>query len=129
MELIFNSTKQFETGLEQVPPQDRGKIIEKINQLAHLFIHNPILFFQRVSQCSAIQGDDLESSLYIVQLLENERIVFTVDEDPIFEQVIVTLFALTSPEQLEQDLADIQGSLYQNPIYGQAKEVLLSGAV
>ncbi|MFM1841514.1 MAG: hypothetical protein RLZZ490_245 [Cyanobacteriota bacterium] len=129
MELIFNSTKRFEKSLEQVPHQNREKIVEKINQLAHLFISDPILFFQRASQCSDIQFDDLESSLYVAQLSEKDQILLTIDDDPIFDQVIFTLFALTTCEQLEQDLVSIKESLYQNKIHGQAKEVTLSGAV
>lgn len=115
MELIFNSTRQFEKDLERFPDNDRRRIIERINHHTDSItkglartgdIFRPVKIH--------IKGD--KSSLFTMRVTRDIRVIFTFDEDPLFEQRIVTLLRVVRHDDLEKAFRGIAQSLYQNAL-------------
>ncbi len=114
METLIESTRDFETDLGLLNETERATAIEKINvcisqsltqplDIAHEF-HQPRLSLD-------LQGYD--SSLYIFQVLPTLSVILSIDEDPIFGQVVFTLFRAIVPEQSDYTYRQIAAFLYQ----------------
>jgi Txe/YoeB family toxin of Txe-Axe toxin-antitoxin module len=54
-----------------------------------------------------------ESSLYTLKVSQTLRVILTVDEDPIFDQVIFTLFRVVNLVDVPMTYQAIAKSLYQ----------------
>lgn len=117
MELVFKSTRQFDKDLKKFSHLDRTFIVETINQYAQFFATDATLFYQKVYRPVPINlKDGLESSLYVLKVQRYIRIILTVDEDPIFDQVIFTLIRTVHRENLEKAFLSMAKSLYQSEI-------------
>jgi hypothetical protein len=55
----------------------------------------------------------LNASLYVLPV-DAWRIVFTMDEDPVFEQIIVTLLRVVPADHLEGALTSLASVLYRD---------------
>lgn len=55
----------------------------------------------------------LESSLYCLKIPKNLRVILVYDEDPLFEQVLITLIRVVRRDNLERILESIGELLYQ----------------
>ena len=54
-----------------------------------------------------------ESSLYVLKVLEKLSVILTIDEDPIFDQFIVTLFRAVKQDKLNRAYQSVAELLYQ----------------
>jgi len=113
MELVFNTTRGFEKDLKKYRGPDRERVTKTVNQLATYYVQDPIVFRRHVSQFSRRVFGGFESSLYSARLSARERLIFSAEDDPLFDEVVFTLFALTDPDRYPQVLAGIAESLYQ----------------
>lgn len=58
-----------------------------------------------------------ESSLYTLTVSPTLRVIWTVDEDPIFGQVIFTLFRVVKHDDLDRAYQSVADSLYQDMLH------------
>ena|SRR2546423_13313187 len=118
MELIFKATKQFEEGLrKRFNSTEREKITQRINKYCQLLLTDRAAFFRRVNQPTAIKlRDGLESSLYILRIDNKTRVILSVDDDPIFDQVIITLMAIYEHDGSSKVFDSIAKSLYRDQL-------------
>jgi hypothetical protein len=58
-----------------------------------------------------------ESSLYTLKVSYQLRLILSVDEDPIFGQVIFTLFRVVKHDDLDKAYRGVAESLYQDLLY------------
>ena len=116
MEVLIESTNQFEQDLEQLTEKDKLLVINKINYSAQLFVEHKSAFYQKLTHnpLSFSYISDYESSLYILKISQRLRVIITVDEDPIFEQTIFTLFRVVKSEDSEKAFVSIAESIYQD---------------
>lgn len=113
MTLRFDSTKQFEKELEQFASEERSGIIEKLNRYCMLIESDPAEFYKKTFQPVKPELTDDESTLYSLRVNRDTGIVMAVDEDPLFDQTIITLFHVVTPSDLEKTFKRIAKSLYQ----------------
>jgi hypothetical protein len=93
MEILFESTKEFEQELTTFRHEEQKLIIEHINKAGQLFLTNKRDLLRKLRRLQKVNLiNDYESTLYSLKVNESIRLILTVDEDPIFEQVIFTLF-------------------------------------
>ena len=64
---------------------------------------------------SAMNG--YESSLYTLKVSSQLRLILSVDEDPIFVQVIFTLFRVVKHDDLDKAYKSVAQSLYQDLLH------------
>ena len=57
-----------------------------------------------------------ESTIYYVKINLNKRAIISVDEDPIFEEVRVNIYAICNRDSLQREISGIMESLYQKMI-------------
>ena len=57
-----------------------------------------------------------ESTIYYVKIDLNMRAIISVDEDPIFEEVRVNIYAICNRDSLQREISGIMESLYQKMI-------------
>lgn len=118
MDILIESTEKFEKDIGKLSELDKLKIIEKINYSASLL---------RTQRCEHHRGlrklrlpsipRDYDSSVYMLRVSQKLRVILAIDEDPIFEQTIFTLFRAVDHDNMETALEDIGLALYQEPYH------------
>ena len=116
MEVMFKSTTAFEKDLRGLSKRDKDLVVRRINELAHQYTTSKTSFYSstyRPLKIKLLRG--YGSSLYSARINRNIRLVFAVDEDPLFDQLIFTLFRIAlHPDDLSKLFASIAESLYQS---------------
>lgn len=119
MNFLFNSTADFEQDLQNFDATTRHTIVERVNALAQVFVHDKVAFARQARKPYRIHlSNGYDSSLYVVQAGPETRLILTVDDDPIFEQVIVTLLRLVPRSEVRRAYAAAAQTLYLHaPVY------------
>jgi hypothetical protein len=114
VDVLIESTKYFEQDLDQLSQDTRKAVIQTINNFANLFPENDSSAYKKLHQPSvSLDLNGYDSSLYVLRAVEQLRIILTVDEDPLFDQVILNLFRVVDREDVETSYQDIAKALYQ----------------
>ncbi|PSN11425.1 hypothetical protein C7293_24375 [filamentous cyanobacterium CCT1] len=114
MDILIESTEKFEHDLDSLGHSEKLMVIEKINQCADLFPNQKSYVYRKLRRLPLFAGlNGYESSLYTLKISEKLRAILTVDEDPIFDQVIFTLFRVVGHDNLDKAYQSIAESLYQ----------------
>lgn len=58
--------------------------------------------------------EGLDSSLYVLRASPQIRVILTIEEDPLFDQKIVTLFRVVRHDDMDRAFNSIAESLYQH---------------
>jgi len=122
MELVFHYTRSFEKDLEKISSTNKKRISKTINQVVDIYSSDKRLFFQHIHRPTIILADDLKASLYVMRIGTSLRLVFTIDDDPLFDQIIITLLRIAkSPDEYSKIFSSIVESLYQRQLveYGE----------
>ncbi|MBD6616238.1 hypothetical protein FNW02_10425 [Komarekiella sp. 'clone 1'] len=114
MDVLIESTRGFEQDIARLSEDDKATAIQKINDCASLFpIQKADVYrkLRRIPLTSDLNG--YESSLYTLRVSQKLRVILAVDEDPIFGQVIFTLFRAVKHDDIDKAYKGIAESLYQ----------------
>ena len=115
MELVYHYTQGFENDLSQLSKTLKDEIAVDMNRYGERLLTNPSEFYQHVSQPYPIQLiNGYESSLYSLPIGTPLSVIATVDEDPIFDQLIVTLMRAVKADEAMQAYSCVAESLYQD---------------
>jgi hypothetical protein len=119
MDILIESTKHFEKDLSKLSEGDRKEAIKKINDCASLFLTQKAEVCRKLRRLplSSSTLNDYESSLYTLRVSRKLNVILTVDEDPIFRQVIFTLFRAVKHDELDKAYQGIAESLYQELLH------------
>lgn len=118
MDVLIESTKAFEKDLARLSENEKAVAIQKINDCASLFPTQKANVYRKLRRLPiASTLNDYESSLYTLRLSQKLRMILTVDEDPIFGQVIFTLFRVVKHDELDKAYKSVAESLYQNLLH------------
>jgi hypothetical protein len=115
VDILIESTTNFEQNINDLELQDRQAVIEKINYCAELFPKDKNTVYRKMEKL--FLDDSLNgytSSLYTLQVSQNRIVILTIDEDPIFEQTIFTLFRVVGDSDLDRAYKDVAESLYRD---------------
>ncbi|MEH1836009.1 MAG: hypothetical protein V7L29_29155 [Nostoc sp.] len=118
MDVLIESTRRFEKDLAKLSEDNKATAIQKINDCASLFpIQKADVYrkLRRLPLLSYLNG--YESSLYTLRISQKLRVILAVDEDPIFGQVIFTLFRVVKHDDLDKAYKDVAESLYQELLH------------
>jgi mRNA-degrading endonuclease RelE of RelBE toxin-antitoxin system len=115
MNLNFESTNKFEKELKRFDPTVQTRIIKKLNQYCHLLPSAPSAFYKHACQPLklALTGDN-ESTLYALKVSRDIRIIMMIDEDPLFDQIIITLLHVVRRSGLNKVFKGMAESIYQS---------------
>lgn len=105
VDVLIESTRRFEKDVATLSEDAKAEVVQKINDCASLFPNqkaNVYRQLRRIPIASNLNG--YESSLYILRVCQKLRVILAVDEDPIFGQVIFTLFRVVKHDNLDSTL-------------------------
>ena len=125
MDILVESTRKFENDITTFSDEEKTFITEKINDHTSLLDNHEQEFYQQISQIplNRFNLSEDECSLYIMEINLDLRVIFTVDNDPIFGQIIFTLFRIVKRNNLETTYLSTAESIYQD-FLPQTKEIL-----
>ncbi|AFY45819.1 hypothetical protein [Nostoc sp. PCC 7107] len=115
MEILIESTKEFEQDLEKFNNREKFKIIKKLNRYVDLISKNRKLLENQAFKLKNIKfNTEYDSSLYALIIDKDLRIILTIDDDPIFDATVITLFRVVSTENASQAYNSVAEYLYQD---------------
>jgi hypothetical protein len=115
VDILIESTNNFEKDLSSLTEGEKERAIQEINRYAELFPTQKEKVYLQLHQPplpSDLNGYD--SSLYILKVSQTLSVILTVDEDPIFGQVVFTLFRAIQHDNLDKAYKSVAESLYQD---------------
>ena len=111
-ELIFEETDSFLSDWENYSNESRLKLATHFNDCCQLLLYDEAAFHQKVESIAPPLKDGMEATLQAMEL-DNDRILFLVDEDPVFEEVHITLLRIIPSAEFSTARESIVRSLYQ----------------
>jgi hypothetical protein len=115
MELEFRITESFDKDMKALSADLQNKIKDKINFVSGSLLNGKTAFMKEASMpyMFNLKGG-LDSSLYLVKLDNNKRAIASVDDDPIFDKISLTLFRLVDNKDAERVYKDVGEKLYKS---------------
>lgn len=96
MDIQIDSTEDFEKEFQRFPSEIQERLSEKINYLISMLqqgVQIPKLV--KVNKFSLPEGLTMDNiTLYIYRATIRHRIILSIDDDPLFDQKIITLFSV-----------------------------------
>lgn len=113
MELAFDITKPFEEDMAQLSSAQRENIGNKINLVSQSLLNGKTDFRENssVPHIFNLKGG-LESSLFLIKVDTDNRVIAAVDEDPIFDKVSLTLFRLVDKNKADHIYKEVGEEMY-----------------
>lgn len=127
MQLVFESTESFEKEIRVFDYDQHLLIVDEINNRFNLLLSNPAKFYQNIEQpLQFTLVNNYDSSLYILGITDNLKLIFTLDEDTIFDQIIITLFRLVKGNEAVKTYQEIGNLLYNDLLLENKKVAILA---
>ncbi|NJL90000.1 MAG: hypothetical protein HC916_09590 [Coleofasciculaceae cyanobacterium SM2_1_6] len=118
MDILIESTKDFEKDIDGLKDGEKAITVNTINDCSSLFPDREVDLYRKLRRLPLGLGlNGYESSLYILEVSQKLRVILTVDHDPIFRQVVFTLFRVVNSEDIDRAYQNIAESLYQEILY------------
>ena len=114
MDVQIDITKDFEKDLKKMTKSDNQMISKKINYLIEQIRNDQSIGrnLYRLHKVSPI--GNLDSSLYLLKINKTIRAIVTFEDDPLFDQKIITLVRVAHHDKIEKIFKGIQESFYQS---------------
>lgn len=118
MDILFESTKKFEKDLKKLTPKEKEEVVTKINLVGqHYLTSNSSTEHVHVYRPSKKALEEDDKTLFIMRVSDALRLLFTIDEDPLFDQMIITLFRIVTLDRYEKALEELSESLYEHDLH------------
>jgi len=119
MDIIYESTKLFEKDLAAFQQHDKQLVIAGLNRYGSEFAENPATAHRNAYRPMLPQlKGDLSATLYTLRVGRDIRVILAVDDDPLFDQLILTLFRVVRHDKLDRAYKGIAEALYQRGLHG-----------
>lgn len=123
MDVLIESTKKFEKDLAKLSEREKAIAIQKINDCAELFPTSKTNAYRKLEHLP-LYLNGYDSSLYTIKIPLKLKAILAIDEDPIFRQVIFTLFRVVAHDDFNNAYQSVVESLYQD-MHHQEREIVL----
>ncbi|MEA5550259.1 hypothetical protein VB713_04550 [Anabaena cylindrica UHCC 0172] len=124
MDILIESTKDFEKDLERFSDTEKFKIIKEMNRNFELLSSENNSFYQHSEQLRNIKlNHSYDSTIYSLKINDQQRVILTIDDDPIFGCILVTLFRIVKMEDAQQAYNAIAEFIYQDFTVDENQEV------
>jgi hypothetical protein len=111
LQLVFHDTDTFQDDWQKIDAEQQGRLATEFNDCCQLLLYEPAEFNRRVDSVRPPLTDGMEASLCILPI-DDKRVLFTVDEDPVFEQLTITLLRVVDAGDVEDACAAMIRALY-----------------
>lgn len=118
MDILIESTKDFEKDLENFTDTEKFRVIKEMNcyfQLLSSDNNSNNSFYEYTEQLRNIKLNHFyDSTIYCLKINQQQRIILTIDDDPIFGCILITLFRIVNPENAEKAYNAVATMIYQD---------------
>ncbi|WP_071782606.1 hypothetical protein [Planktothrix agardhii] len=115
MEIIFESTEEFDADLKNHSEAEHDIIVQQLHEYSALLLEGKSDRERRLHQFHQFDGlEDYGSSLYSFIVNYYLRVILTVDNDPIFDRIIITLFRVVDSQFVAEIYQQVGESIYQS---------------
>ncbi|MDM8522721.1 hypothetical protein QUF80_05050 [Desulfococcaceae bacterium HSG8] len=112
--LIIELTDDCEKKFRSFSDKEQTEIVNKIEYFGELYMTDRAEFFRNARQPVFFRiNDKFDSSLYYFRINNNLKIIASVDEDPVFESVTVTLLSAFRDGDIEKNFRTAAQSFYR----------------
>lgn len=121
MSILFRESEKFEKDIKSFQEKEREQIVLKINLYCADFENNPKLFRKNSYRpLKILLPENEKSSLYVLRINKDIRVILTLEDDPLFNQTVITLLRVVRHDSIEKAFRGMIESLYQGrAIFGQ----------
>lgn len=114
VDVLIESTQAFEEELDRLSVIEKAEVIQTINErVGQVTIQNVEAHCNMYQLSLPPLPEGYESSLYVLRVRQTIRVILAIDEDPIFDRVIWTLFRVVDSSQEDAAYREIAESLYR----------------
>lgn len=111
LDLVFHDTDTFHQDWQTIAAEEQGHLATEFNDCCQLLLYEPSEFRRRVESIPLQVAEGMEASLFALPV-DCRRILFTVDEDPLFQQMTVTLLRVVHVDEFDTALDLVTSALY-----------------
>jgi len=114
LDLVIELNDDCEYDFRRLSEKERDEIIKKAEHYGELFVTDQTAFLRDAHQPVSFRLDDkFDSSLYCFGTDGDTRIIASVDDDPIFRSVTVTLLSVFKEGDTKEKFSSVAQSFYQ----------------
>lgn len=115
MEIIFESTEEFEEDLKTYSEAEQTLILQQLHEYSSVLLQDKGYRERRLHQFSQFNLlGDYASSLYSFIVNYYLRVILTIDDDPLFNRTIITLFRVVDSQVVATVYQQVGESIYQS---------------
>jgi hypothetical protein len=111
LELVFQETNLFMEDLKSCSDEECGRLASALNDSCQFLLYDEAEFERCVEEVKPELPDGMEASLFTLPI-DTIRILFTVDEDPVFGQLTITLLRVARADVYEMACESVIETLY-----------------
>ena len=112
LELAFHETESFLDDVKALSSEQLADAATELNDCCQLLLYDVAEFNRRVRQVRPRLAEGMDASMAVLGVSGGFQVVFTVDEDPVFEQLSITLLRILPEQQIEAATNDLTRALY-----------------
>ncbi|TVU54917.1 MAG: hypothetical protein EA414_04335 [Arthrospira sp. PLM2.Bin9] len=117
MDLVFESTDEFNQDLAKFSQEEQSIILKEVENSIPLLLTNFRLRNRRLHQfCQFPIKNNYGSSLYSFIVNYYLRVILTIDEDPLFNRLSITLFKAIESRHAPTAYRQVGNSIYEKII-------------
>ncbi|TAF07338.1 MAG: hypothetical protein EAZ77_10085 [Nostocales cyanobacterium] len=115
MDILIESTKDFEKDLEKFTDTEKFRIIKEMNRNFELLSSENNSFYEHSEQLRNIKlNHDYDSTIYCLKINDEQRVILTIDDDPIFGCILITLFRIVNHVNAQKAYNAVAEMIYQD---------------
>jgi hypothetical protein len=114
LELVFHETQSFLEDFQSLPAEQMTRLATELNDCCQLLLYDSAEFRRRVVYVQPRLANGIDSSMVVLTASDGFRVIFTVDEDPLFEQLVITLLRVLPEDQLASATDNLTRVLYEH---------------
>lgn len=128
MDIVFESAVEFEQDLKIYSEAEQSLILQQLHEYSSLLLTDKSCRERKLHQFYSFEfKENYGSSLYSFIVNYYLRVILTIDEDPLFNRVVITLFRVTDIQNVARIYQQVGESIYQSFLpYSQPTEVQLT---
>ena len=115
MELVVEHTKEYKKDIQQATGKEKKEIDKRISVMAGSLLNGKAAFFEHASKPHVFKLKyGAKSSLYVLRLGNNLSAIASIDEDPLFDKINLTLYRLVDQNKADRVYKDVGKGLYKS---------------
>ena len=118
LDLVFHVTNTFHHDWDTILSDDQSFLATEFNDCCQLLLYDRSEFGRRVQTAPPKLVEGIDASLYVMPI-DAWRVIFLVDEDPVFHELRVTVMRVIQQDQYDSAWQSVVSDLYRDFLEGE----------